>query len=132
MKRRTDGLVQYITPSLNVQVTGRLATVTAIQPPPRFGILQLDGDTVTSFNEKTEQSAGHVNGGFFVLEPGAIDYVYGDSTIWEREPCERLARDGQLQAYRHGGYWQCVDTLHELRLLRSLWDDGKAPWKVWD
>jgi len=111
---------------------GRLATVTAVRPKPRFGVLRLDEQCrVRHFSEKPDEAGEYVNGGFFVLEPGAIDYVDGDSTSWEREPCERLARDGQLVAYRHDGYWQCVDTLHELRLLREAWNRGEAGWKVW-
>jgi len=111
---------------------GKLATVTAVHPPSRFGILELDGNRVTQFNEKPRESAVLVNGGFFVLEPGALDYIDGDTTSWEREPCERLAEDGQIHAYHHPGFWQCVDTLHELRLLRDAWSTGNAPWKVWD
>lgn len=111
---------------------GKLATVTGVHPPSRFGILELDGNQVTQFNEKPRESAVLVNGGFFVLEPGVLDYIDGDATSWEREPCERLAADGQIHAYHHRGYWQCVDTLHELRLLRDAWSTGDAPWKVWD
>lgn len=109
----------------------RLATVTAIKPPSRFGLLQMDEERVTSFNEKPRNADDWINGGYFVLEPGAIDYIDNDTTSWEREPCQRLARSGELYAYRHDGYWQCVDTLHELRLLRETWDSGKAPWKTW-
>lgn len=111
---------------------GKLATVTAIQPPQRFGVLQLDGDRVTRFNEKAGCQDAWVNGGFFILEPEALDYIDDDSTSWEQTPCERLAAEGQLIAYRHSGYWQCVDTLHELRQLRETWDKGEAPWKIWD
>lgn len=111
---------------------GKLATVTAVQPPSKFGVLQLDGDEVTGFNEKPADANSYINGGFFVLEPKAIDYIDGDATPWEREPCEALAEDGQLRAYVHDGYWQCVDTLHELRLLRNAWDKGEAPWKTWN
>ncbi|MCC7411660.1 MAG: glucose-1-phosphate cytidylyltransferase [Gammaproteobacteria bacterium] len=111
---------------------GRLATVTAVRPRARFGVLHIDADDrVQRFNEKPDDQSDYVNGGFFVLEPGAIDYIDGDSTTWERDPCERLALDGQLLAYRHDGYWQCVDTLHELRLLRDAWNRGEAGWKVW-
>ena len=111
---------------------GKLATVTAVHPPSRFGILELDGTRVTQFNEKPRESAVLVNGGFFVLEPGTLDYIDGDKTSWEREPCEKLAENGQIHAYHHEGFWQCVDTLHELRLLRDAWSTGNAPWKVWD
>ena len=110
---------------------GKLATVTAVQPPSKFGMLQLDGNRVTKFAEKPADSRSFINGGFFVVEPDAIDRIEGDSTPWEREPCESLAADDQLEAYFHDGYWQCVDTLHELRLLRNAWNDGKAPWKTW-
>ncbi|MDZ7751184.1 MAG: glucose-1-phosphate cytidylyltransferase [Gammaproteobacteria bacterium] len=110
---------------------GRLATVTAVRPPSRFGVLRLEGERVTTFNEKTDYPGTLINGGYFVLEPEVIDYIEGDQTVWERAPCERLASEGQLMAYRHDGYWQCVDTLHELRLLRETWDGGGAPWKVW-
>lgn len=109
----------------------KLATVTAVKPPSRFGLLQIEETRVTSFNEKPRNPDDWINGGYFVLEPGAIDYIDGDATSWEREPCQRLARNGELCAYRHDGYWQCVDTLHELRLLREIWDNGKAPWKIW-
>lgn len=111
---------------------GKLATVTAVQPPSKFGVLQLDGNTVLKFNEKPADVSTYINGGFFVLEPAALDYIEGDATPWEREPCEALAGDGQLRAYVHDGYWQCVDTLHELRLLRDAWDRGEAPWKTWN
>jgi glucose-1-phosphate cytidylyltransferase len=111
---------------------GKLATVTAVKPVQRFGILKLDDDGhVNSFAEKPQHRNERVNGGFFVLEPAALDYIEGDNSIWEREPCEKLARDGQLMAYLHDGYWQCVDTLHELRLLRDMWTAGKAGWKTW-
>jgi glucose-1-phosphate cytidylyltransferase len=109
----------------------KLATVTAVRPPSRFGLLQLHREKVVAFNEKPGNSDEWINGGYFVLEPSAIDYIAGDASSWEREPCQKLARDNQLHAYRHGGYWQCVDTLHELRLLREIWDNGKAPWKTW-
>jgi glucose-1-phosphate cytidylyltransferase len=110
---------------------GKLATVTAVKPISRFGLLQIEKENVTAFNEKPRNADEWINGGFFVLEPGAMDYIDGDHISWEREPCQRLARDGQLCAYRHDGYWQCVDTLHELRLLRETWNSGKAPWKTW-
>jgi glucose-1-phosphate cytidylyltransferase len=110
---------------------GKLATVTAVPPTPRFGLLHLNGNHVTAFNEKRNSASDWINGGYFVLEPGVMDYIDGDETAWERAPCERLARDGQLVAYRHHGYWQCVDTLHELRLLRDAWNGGQAHWKIW-
>lgn len=110
---------------------GKLATVTAVKPPSRFGLIQIEKDKVSSFNEKPRNPVDWINGGYFVLEPGAIDYIDSDETSWERDPCQRLARDGELFAYRHEDCWQCVDTLHELRLLREIWNSGKAPWKTW-
>jgi glucose-1-phosphate cytidylyltransferase len=111
---------------------GKLATVTAVSPPSRFGLLRMDKDRqVTSFSEKPGDTDDLINGGFFVLEPEAIDYIDGDTTSWEREPCEALVRDGQMLAYHHAGFWQCVDTLHELRGLRDLWQKGEARWKTW-
>lgn len=128
-----DGLSTVDVPKLVKfhKAHGKLATVTAVRPPSKFGMLQLDGTTVKKFAEKPADAAAYINGGFFVLEPAAIDRVESDGMPWEREPCESLARDGQLQAYVHDGYWQCVDTLHELRLLRNAWNDGEAPWKTW-
>lgn len=111
---------------------GRLATVTAVRPPARFGGISFDGDLVARFEEKPQIGEGWINGGFFVLEPGVADYIEGDDTIFEREPLERLAEDGQLAAYRHNGFWQCMDTLRDVRLLESLWQDEGAPWKVWE
>jgi glucose-1-phosphate cytidylyltransferase len=110
---------------------GKLATVTAVRPPARFGGLDLDGERVAEFTEKPLAGEGWVNGGFFVLESNVIDYVAGDATHWEREPLERLAAEGQLRAYRHGGFWQSMDTLRDVRLLNSLWGSGQAPWKLW-
>ncbi len=110
----------------------KLATVTAVRPPARFGGMTFDGDVVAQFVEKPQISEGWINGGFFVLEPGVLEYIDGDETIFEREPLERLARDGQLMAYRHEAFWQCMDTLRDLRLLEDLWQEGKAPWKVWE
>lgn len=110
---------------------GKLATVTAVRPPARFGGIAFDGDMVSHFEEKPQIGEGWINGGFFVLEPGAAEYVKDDSMIWEKEPMERLAADGQLLAYRHEGFWQCMDTLRDVRLLENLWQQEKAPWKVW-
>jgi len=110
---------------------GRLATVTAVRPPSRFGGLAMDGELVSHFEEKPQIGEGWINGGFFVLEPGVAEYLEGDETIWEREPLERLAAEGQLAAYRHDGFWQCMDTLRDVRLLDRLWREGKAPWKRW-
>jgi glucose-1-phosphate cytidylyltransferase len=110
---------------------GKLATVTAVRPPARFGKLDLEGDQVVRFSEKPQLEEGWINGAFFVLEPGVFEYVAGDDTQWEREPLEGLARDGQLMAYRHYSFWQCMDTLRDRKLLESLWESGDAPWKVW-
>lgn len=110
---------------------GRLATVTAVRPPPRFGRLTLDGDRVVAFAEKPPVTDVWINGAFFVLEPQVLDYIEGDATEWEREPMERLARDGQLMAYRHGSFWQCLDTPRDRAVLQQLWESGAPPWKVW-
>lgn len=110
---------------------GRLATVTAVRPPARFGGLEFEGDRVSRFSEKPQTGEGWINGGFFVLEPAIFDYIDGDETHWEREPLERLAADGQLMAFRHESFWQCMDTVRDKRLLESLWEQGTPPWKVW-
>jgi glucose-1-phosphate cytidylyltransferase len=110
---------------------GKLATVTAVRPPARFGCMTIEGNRVVEFTEKPQTSEGWINGAFFVLEPGVFDYIDGDETIWEKAPMEKLARDGQLMAYHHSGFWQCMDTLRDKRLLESLWESGQAPWKVW-
>lgn len=110
---------------------GRLATVTAVHPPARYGRLDLEGDRVRAFSEKPEEDGAWINGAYFVLEPGVFDYVPDDGTAWELEPMERLARDGELMAFRHGGFWQCMDTVHDKRVLEDLWDSGAPPWKVW-
>lgn len=110
---------------------GRLATLTAIHPPPRFGRLQLNGTRVLSFHEKTIHEDEWVNGAFFVLEPRVFEYIDGDDTQFERESLTALARDDQLAAYRHESFWQCMDTLQEARHLNALWEQGHAPWKVW-
>ncbi|MDP1890949.1 MAG: glucose-1-phosphate cytidylyltransferase [Gemmatimonadaceae bacterium] len=110
---------------------GKLATVTAVRPPARFGGLDLDGDSVRAFTEKNQASEGWINGGFFVLQPEVLDLIAGDETLWEHEPLEQLANSGQLRAYRHEGFWQPMDTLRDLRLLESLWQGGKPPWKTW-
>jgi glucose-1-phosphate cytidylyltransferase len=111
---------------------GRLATVTAVRPPARFGGLNLDGDDrVIEFSEKPQAAEGWINGGFFVLEPAVLDFISGDDTILEREPLERLAAENQLMAYRHHGFWQPMDTLRDRQYLESLWASGRAPWKTW-
>ncbi len=110
---------------------GKLATVTTVRNPARFGRLVLKGDQVVEFYEKPEASEGWINGGYFVLNSKAIDYIDGDETIWERDPVEKLAYDGQLAGYRHYGFWSCMDTLKEKNMLEDLWASGKAPWKIW-
>lgn len=110
---------------------GRLATVTAVRPPSRFGGFSFDGDLVSHFEEKPQIGEGWINGGFFVFEPEVLDYIEGDDTPLERAPLERLVEDRQLVAYRHDQFWQCMDTLRDVQLLESLWQSGEAPWKVW-
>lgn len=110
---------------------GRLATVTTVRAPARFGRIVFDEDRVVNFYEKPEAAEGWINGGYFILNPEVIDYIEGDETIWERDPIERLARDGQLMGYRHYGFWSCMDTLKEKNYLEELWSSGKAPWKIW-
>ena len=108
---------------------GKLATVTAVRPPARFGEMIFDGDTVKEFKEKPRASVGWINGGFFVLEPGVFEYIKGgDSCIFEKEPLEQLALSGQLVAYRHEGFWQCMDTLRDKKLLNDIWQSGDATW----
>jgi glucose-1-phosphate cytidylyltransferase len=109
---------------------GKLATVTAVQPPGRYGALQLDGSKVRGFTEKPGDG-GLINGGFFVLSPGCLDRIAGDATSWEAEPLAGLAADGELMAFTHTGFWQPMDTLREKTLLENLWDSSRAPWKVW-
>jgi glucose-1-phosphate cytidylyltransferase len=110
---------------------GKLATVTAVQPPGRYGALRMEGDRVRGFTEKPSGDGGLINGGFFVLSPRALDRISGDDTAWEAEPLTGLAADGELVAFRHLGFWQPMDTLREKLLLEALWDSGEAPWKVW-
>jgi glucose-1-phosphate cytidylyltransferase len=110
---------------------GKLATLTAVRPTARFGRLELDGNQIAEFSEKPQTGEGWINGAFFVLEPEVFDYIAGDDTQWEKEPLEQLAKDGQLMAYLHDGFWQCMDTLREKQLLQGMWDGGDAPWKVW-
>ena len=110
---------------------GRVATVTAVRPPARFGGLRLSGDAVAEFTEKPQAEGGWINGGFFVFEPRLFDYLDGDESILEREPLERLALDGELMAFKHGGFFQPMDTLRERELLESLWSSASAPWKTW-
>ena len=110
---------------------GKLATITAISPPGRFGSLRLDGDNVAGFAEKAPGVEAPINGGFFVLEPQALSYIDGDDSVWERAPLERLAHEGQLAAYRHTGFWQCMDTLRDRQRLEELCAGGAAPWIHW-
>lgn len=110
---------------------GKLATMTAVRPPARYGHLELAGDQIVEFSEKPQAREGWINGAFFVLEPAVFDYIDDDTTQWEREPLERLAREGQLMAYRHDSFWQCMDTKREKHILETLWQSGEAPWKIW-
>jgi glucose-1-phosphate cytidylyltransferase len=110
---------------------GTRATLTAVQPPGRFGVLDFEGEKISAFSEKPPGDGGWINGGFFVLEPAVLDYIAGDDTIWERAPLERLAREGQLSAFRHDGFWQPMDTLRDKMQLEQLWGSGQAPWRVW-
>jgi len=113
------------------QSHGKLATVTTVRPPARFGEIVSDGPQVTEFTEKPQTGEGWINGGFFVLSSKVMDYIEGDEAIWERQPLEKLAQDGQLMSYQHDGFWQPMDTLREKNLLEELWNSGQAPWKVW-
>lgn len=110
---------------------GKLATMTAVRPPARYGHLELEGDHVAEFSEKPQTGEGWINGAFFVLEPAVFDYIESDETVWEHEPLERLARNRQLMAYRHTSFWQCMDTLREKHILERLWQSSAAPWKIW-
>jgi len=110
---------------------GLKATLTAVQPSGRFGALKMEGSKVASFQEKPQGDGAWINGGFFVLEPSVIDYIAGDESIWERDPLEGLARDGQLAAFEHRGFWQPMDTLRDKQLLEQLWEEKRAPWKTW-
>jgi len=111
---------------------GKLATLTATYPPGRFGALQLQGDQIERFQEKPKGDGGMINGGFFVLSPAVINRIESDRTVWEQEPLNQLAEDGQLMAYRHEDFWQPMDTLRDKNRLEDLWETGKAPWKVWE
>jgi glucose-1-phosphate cytidylyltransferase len=110
---------------------GKLATVTTVRPTARFGHIEFEGDRVARFTEKPQTAEGWINGAFFVIEPKVFDYIDGDTTQFEKEPMEGLARDGQLMAYKHTGFWQCMDTLRDKKLLQDLWDAGDPPWKMW-
>jgi glucose-1-phosphate cytidylyltransferase len=110
---------------------GKLLTMTAVQPPGRFGDLEITDGKVTAFKEKPERQAGFINGGFFVVEPGVGKYLTDDTCVFENEPLDKLAAEKQLVAYQHSGFWQCMDTYREQQLLTGMWNSGKAPWKVW-
>jgi glucose-1-phosphate cytidylyltransferase len=110
---------------------GKQCTLTAVRPPTRFGHLELDGDQITEFSEKPQIGEGWINGAFFVCEPAVFDTVSSDDAMFEREPLQRLAKDGQLMAYRHHGFWQCMDTLRDRNYLEQLWASGDAPWRIW-
>jgi glucose-1-phosphate cytidylyltransferase len=103
-----------------------------VRPPARYGYMSFDENQVTKFTEKPQIGEGWINGAFFVLEPGIFDYIEGDKTVWEFEPLQQLAADGQLMAYKHDSFWQCMDTLREKTLLENLWQNNQAPWKVWE
>lgn len=109
-----------------------LATVTAVRPPARFGGLSFEGSLISQFIEKPQIGEGWINGGFFVLEPEIMNYIDNDQTIFEKEPLERLAKEKKLSAFQHGDFWQCMDTLRDVRLLEEMWEKGKAPWKIWE
>jgi len=128
-----DGVANIDIPALirSHRDNGVLATLTAVQPPGRYGALALEGGRVTRFAEKPKGDGGWVCGGFYVLSPRALDYIEGDSTIWERDPLERLARENQLYAYRHTGFWKAMDTLSDKKTLESLWAEPNPPWKIW-
>ena len=111
---------------------GKVATITAVRPPSRFGALHIEDNVVVKFSEKPQTHEGWINGGFFVFEPQVFDYLKDDATILERDPMERLAAEGQLMAYQHEGFWQPMDTLREKMLLESMWSTGEAPWKIWE
>jgi glucose-1-phosphate cytidylyltransferase len=110
---------------------GKLASVTAVRPPARFGRISIDGFKVCEFNEKPDMDQGWINGGFFIVNKKVIDYIDGDQTVWEREPIERIAREDQLMCYQHQGFWSCMDTLKEKNIIEEYWNSGKAPWKIW-
>jgi glucose-1-phosphate cytidylyltransferase len=113
------------------QAHGKLATMTAVQPPGRFGALEVNGTQVNSFLEKPQGDGGWINGGFFVLNPKVFELISGDETLWEKQPLEKLAKQGQLQSFFHSGFWQPMDTLRDKNHLEELWAEGKAPWKFW-
>ena len=111
---------------------GKLATLTAVQPEGRFGVMDMEGDQIKSFREKSQTDVNWINGGYMVLEPEVLDYIAGDETSFEREPLEQLAQEGELVSYRHKGFWRCMDTLQDKQRLEELWNSGHAPWKTWE
>ena len=111
--------------------TGTMVTLTGVLPEGRFGVMDIDGSMIRSFREKSRDDMGWINGGFMVVEPGALEYIENDTMTWEREPLETLASRGQLSCYKHHGFWQCMDTLRDKEKLESLLASGKAPWKYW-
>jgi glucose-1-phosphate cytidylyltransferase len=113
------------------QSHGKMATMTAVQPPGRFGALEIDGTQINSFLEKPQGDGGWINGGFFVLNPQVLSFIDGDETLWEKQPLESLAKQGQLQSYFHSGFWQPMDTLRDKNHLEELWASGNAPWRFW-
>ena len=111
---------------------GKLATMTAVHPDSRFGVLEIEKNQVLAFREKSETDAGWINGGFMILEPKVLDYIEGDSTVFEKAPLEKLTEEGELMAFRHRGFWQCMDTMRDTEKLEELWDSKQAPWKRWE
>ncbi len=128
-----DGVCNVNIPALLAfhRAQGRLATLTAVRPPARFGQMVIEDGRVVQFREKPQIGEGWINGGFFVLEPGIKNYIPGDRTAWEFESLEQLAADGQVAAYQHENFWQCMDTVRDVHLLEKLWQEGNAPWKIW-
>jgi len=110
---------------------GKLATMTAVRPAARYGHLEFDGNKIVQFTEKPQTNEGWINGAFFVLEPKVFDYIDGDDVMWEHAPLEKLAADGELMAFKHESFWQCMDTIREKHLLEKMWQDGNPPWKTW-
>lgn len=116
------------------KMNGKIATLTAVHVGQRFGVLDIDREngTIKAFREKSEADGSRINAGYMVLEPSVFDYIEGDETVFEQEPLRRLAENNQLDAYKHNGFWQCMDTKREMEMLEEMWESGKAPWKVWD
>ena len=114
------------------QIHGKLATMTAVRPEGRFGVLEIDHQQIQAFREKSKDDSGWINGGFMVLSPLIFDYIANDTTVFEKDPLENLATQGQLMAYKHEGFWQCMDTQRDKHKLEELWSTRQAPWKVWD